>query len=173
MRYPSLAHMDEWKDADKAKADFTKRLPERIDDVHVNNDVHCWKTTDGKPIKVLMYFKTRDVGHSMFFPNLRLKQDALPGRTIPVWFSATESNTVYDPASKTWVNGGVKEGDKVTVNKARVFDLVCTQYCGTRHSLMRGLLYVHDTEEDFRKWLKSAQDASSSRTGEPVVVAAP
>ena len=29
-----------------------------------------------------MYLKTQDVIHSFFLPNLRLKQDALPGKTI-------------------------------------------------------------------------------------------
>src|SRR5262249_7061623 len=84
-RYPSPKRLDEWSaNPESAKEDFAKRMPERIDDVHVVNDVHVWKGE-----KVLLHFKTRDVGHSVFFPQLRLKQDALPGRTIPVWFEAT------------------------------------------------------------------------------------
>ena len=55
-----------------------------IDDVHVVNEVHTWK---GANVKI--YLKTHDVIHSFFLPNLRLKQDALPGKTIPVWFNAT------------------------------------------------------------------------------------
>lgn len=160
MRYPSPAHIREWDDRQKAAADYDRRMPERFDDVWVPNDVHCWK---GEP--VLMYLKTRDVGHALFFPNLRLKQDALPGRTIPVWFEATESNVVYDPATKTWRDGVRKEGDKLVEDKDKIFDLVCSQYCGSRHSLMRGKLFVHETKADFLAWLESAHNEFRPRGG--------
>jgi cytochrome c oxidase subunit 2 len=157
IRYPSPAHMAEWdQDPKNAATDFKGRLPERVDDVWLPNDVHVWKGQ-----KVLIYFKTRDVGHSLFFPNLRLKQDALPGRTIPVWFEATESNTMSNEVDgkKFWHDGWRMDGsDKWTPDKNYIFDLVCTQYCGTRHSLMRGKLYVHPTKEDFMAWLEHAKD---------------
>jgi cytochrome c oxidase subunit 2 len=161
MRYPSPAHMDEWQDSKVAAADFDKRMPERVDDVWLPNDVHVWKGQ-----KVVMFLKTRDVGHAIFFPNLRLKQDALPGRTIPVWFDPTVSNTkkVNDT---TWVDGYTQDGKEDT---DQIFDLVCTQYCGSRHSLMRGKLYVHPDEADFRAWLNAARQNETTKTG-PVVAA--
>lgn len=167
MRYPSPARVAEWESAAKAKEDFVRRLPERFDDVHVVNDVHVWKDQ-----KVLIHLKTRDVGHSLFFPNLRLKQDALPGRTIPVWFEAKEANTQFNPASKTWTDGWRQEGSQWVSDPHNVFDLVCTQYCGTRHSLMRGKLYVHPTKEDFLAWLKQAQELNNDKKGTPTAVAA-
>ena len=36
-----------------------------------------------------------DVLHSFFLPNMRMKQDAVPGMKIPVWFRAIETGT-YD-----------------------------------------------------------------------------
>ena len=45
--------------------------------------------TPGSGAKVRIYLKTRDVIHSFGLPNLRLMQDALPGKTIPMWFKAT------------------------------------------------------------------------------------
>lgn len=40
--------------------------------------------------KVVFRLKSRDVLHSFFVPEFRLKQDAVPGMEIPVWFEATE-----------------------------------------------------------------------------------
>lgn len=161
-RYPSLARLDEWKDGTKAKDDFARRLPERFDDIHVVNDVHCWKNQ-----KVLLYLRTRDVGHSVFFPQLRLKQDALPGKTIPVWFEATVANT--QKVGDHWQIGRAEGSSAYDINYD--FDLVCTQYCGTRHSLMRGKLYVHPSEADFRDWLAQAQANSDSKGGNPAQTA--
>src|SRR6059058_5700955 len=88
IRYASPDRMASWADKTKAKHDFEQRLPPQRDDVFVANDVHTWKGQ-----KTLCYLRTRDVGHSFFVPAMRVKQDALPGRTIPLWFEPTESNT--------------------------------------------------------------------------------
>jgi cytochrome c oxidase subunit 2 len=45
--------------------------------------------------KVLVHLSSRDVLHSFFLPQMRLKQDAVPGMVIPVWFEATESTEEY------------------------------------------------------------------------------
>jgi cytochrome c oxidase subunit 2 len=147
MRYPSPDRLEGWKDKAKAKADFEQRLPPQRDDVYTVNDVHTWKNQ-----KVIVYLKTRDVNHAFFVPVLRVKQDALPGRTIPLWFEAMESNVKR--SSDQWVDGNG------TGDPEFVWDLVCTHYCGSRHSLMRGKLYVHPTKEDFVAWLKNEQKNS-------------
>ena len=38
--------------------------------------------------------------HSFFLPNMRVKQDAVPGRTIPVWFRRPSRRS-----SGEWKNG--------------------------------------------------------------------
>ena len=153
IRYASADRMASWADKTKARADFDHRLPPRRDDVFAVNDVHTWKGQ-----KTLVYLRTRDVGHSFFVPAMRVKQDALPGRTLPLWFEPIESNTKRE--GDTWKDGYRADG---TFDKRYVWDLVCTQYCGTRHSLMKGKLYVHPTKEDYLAWLKTAQ-ADSGRT---------
>lgn len=141
VRYPSPERYAGWfTNRDSARDDYAKKFPERPDDIPVVNDIHCVKGQ-----KVLMHLRTRDVIHAVFLPQIRLKQDALPGRTIPSWFEATEAN--YRLENGQWVE-----------DRNRVFDLVCTQYCGSRHSMMRGKLYVHPTKDDFVAWLKSAAD---------------
>ncbi len=69
---------------------------------------------------VLINLRSMDVLHSFFLPNLRVKQDALPGRVIPVWFRAVE------------------QGD---------YDLVCAELCGWGHYKMKGRLRVVSREE--------------------------
>jgi cytochrome c oxidase subunit II len=43
----------------------------------------------GKP--VLVYLSTKDVIHSFSLPFFRVKQDAIPGQRIPVWFTPTST----------------------------------------------------------------------------------
>lgn len=76
------------------------------------------------PVRVTLMAK--DVIHSFFLPNLRLKQDAVPGREITVWFEAT------------------KTGD---------YEIPCAELCGFGHSNMKGYLKVHPPEE-FAAWAK-------------------
>jgi cytochrome c oxidase subunit 2 len=89
------------------------------DDVKFDNDLHV-------PVNkvVRIQLQSSDVIHSFFLPNLRLKQDAVPGRNILVWFEAT---------------------------KPGKYELPCAELCGFGHSGMKGWLFVH-TPEDYTKW---------------------
>jgi cytochrome c oxidase subunit 2 len=89
------------------------------DDVKFDNDIHV-------PVNkvVRLHISSDDVIHSVFIPNLRFKQDAVPGRTISGWFEAT---------------------------KPGKYELPCAELCGFGHSGMKGWLFVH-TAEDYAKW---------------------
>lgn len=91
------------------------------DDKTFDNEIHV---PVGKPVTLVL--KSKDVIHSLFLPNLRFKQDAVPGREIPQWFEAT---------------------------KPGKYEMPCAELCGFGHSGMRGWLYVH-TPEEYQKWLK-------------------
>tara|TARA_A100001037_G_scaffold299312_1_gene324667 strand:- start:63466 stop:64140 length:675 start_codon:yes stop_codon:yes gene_type:complete len=78
--------------------------------------------------QVLITLKGEDVIHSFFIPAVRLKQDILPGKEIPFWFTP------------------IKTGK---------YEMPCAELCGVGHSGMNGELVVH-TEESYRKWLKTA-----------------
>jgi len=160
MRYPSLEHLREWdKDRDIAMKDVRLKLPARPDDVRRTNEIHCVKGQ-----KVLVHLKTLDVLHSFFLPQMRLKQDALPGRTMPVWFEATEANCVkqngvwkdglrYNEAKTSWVK-----------DDTYIWELACAEFCGSRHSLMRGKVYVHADQKDFEDWLATAEREGHATT---------
>jgi cytochrome c oxidase subunit 2 len=135
--------------AEKEKARRAWAEVPQIDDIHVPNELHTWKGA-----RVKFYLKTLDVLHSFYLPNLRLKQDALPGKTIPVWFQATEANTRFD--RKT---GKCTEG-----NASQIWEIACAELCGGRHYGMRGRLFVHPDKEDYLAWLRYTQGRQQSRS---------
>lgn len=92
------------------------------------------------PVDVPVFFdlKSRDVLHSFFVPQFRLKQDAVPGTTIPVWFEAT------------------KTGD---------YDLICAELCGWGHYKMAGRVHVLPQDE-FDQWLADERVALYSNGSE-------
>jgi len=91
------------------------------DDVHMDNDFHV---PVNKVVRVQL--KSKDVIHSFFVPNFRLKQDAVPGHLIPVWFKAT---------------------------KPGKYEVPCAELCGFGHSGMRGWVFV-DTPEAYDAWAR-------------------
>lgn len=129
-----------------------------IDDIYLPDELHCWRGAN-----VRIYLKTQDVLHSLFLPQLRLKQDALPGKTIPVWFNATDSNARFNEATS-----------KTEIDKDKLWEIACAELCGGGHYRMRGLLYVHESKEDYQKWLLHARDAAGSHQPEkkPPTIAA-
>jgi len=144
---PAATSADD-KDAPRRWADSLA-----IDDLHMKNELHTWK---GANVKI--FLKTEDVLHSFFLPNLRLKQDALPGKTIPVWFQVTESNTTWDDTAKQCV-----EDEKKPENR---WEIACAELCGGRHYQMRGRLFVHPDKADYEKWFAHTRATQNSREPE-------
>jgi cytochrome c oxidase subunit 2 len=79
----------------------------------------------GQPVKLIV--TSKDVLHSFFIPAMRVKQDAVPGQYKYLTFTPT---------------------------KVGEFPVFCTEYCGTRHSLMLARLKVVP-EQEFKVWLES------------------
>ncbi len=118
-------------------------------DLIVADELHVWKGA-----QVTLLLRTTDVIHSFFIPVLRLKQDTLPGKTIPLRFEATVSNVRFDPAQRRLVTG---ENDQT-------WEIACAELCGGNHYRMRGKLFVHPDRKSYEAWLKHAQSQSRSRT---------
>ncbi len=120
------------------------------DDLHDVNSLHTWKDAN-----VRVYLHTLDVIHSFFLPNLRLKQDALPGRTIVIWFRPIDSNCTFDETT-----------GRVKLDPAKEWEIACAELCGPRHYAMRGHFYVHESREDYLKWLEYTKKAQNSAVPE-------
>ena len=80
---------------------------------------------------VLVRLASKDVIHSFGLNEMRVKQDAIPGMEIPVWFIPTRIGE---------------------------YEITCSQLCGLGHYRMRGFLNVQ-SDADFRNWLAEEAEA--------------
>jgi cytochrome c oxidase subunit 2 len=99
------------------------------DDIAMVDELHVRKGT-------VYHFKleSKDVVHSFSVPVFRLKQDAVPGRTITGWFEPT------------------KTGE---------FDIQCAEMCGIGHGLMPARILI-ESEADHEKWMASQSSNQSA-----------
>ncbi len=101
------------------------------DDIVTLNDLHL-------PIgqKIVFQVTAKDVIHSFYIPNTRMKLDAMPGRVSKMWVELTTPGN---------------------------YEIACGQICGTFHYKMKASLEVH-TKEDYQKWLKSSYERTKYTT---------
>jgi cytochrome c oxidase subunit 2 len=94
--------------------------PRALDDVTTINQLNL-------PVDrpVLVRLSSKDVIHSFGLYEMRIKQDAIPGMEIPVWFVPTRS------------------GD---------YEIVCSQLCGLGHYRMRGFITIQ-SQAEFEAWM--------------------
>jgi len=95
---------------------------------YVGNELHVPVNT---PVRLIL--GSRDVIHSLFVPQFRVKKDVVPGRYNQFWFQATQ------------------------LSPSDGFDLYCAEYCGQAHSEMRSRVFVHEMS-DYKKWLEDASN---------------
>ena len=73
---------------------------------------------------ILVHLSSKDVIHSFGLYEMRVKQDAIPGMTIPVWFIP---------------------------NRVGEYEIACSQLCGLGHFRMRGFITIQSAA-DYQKW---------------------
>ena len=73
---------------------------------------------------VLVHLSSKDVIHSFGLFEMRVKQDAIPGMQIPVWFIP---------------------------NRIGEYEIACSQLCGLGHFRMRGFITIQ-SQADYDKW---------------------
>jgi len=96
-----------------------RRDPDAKDDITTINQLNL-------PIDrpVLVHLTSKDVIHSFGLYEMRVKQDAIPGMTIPVWFIP---------------------------NRVGEYEIACSQLCGLGHFRMRGFITIQ-SQADYQKW---------------------
>jgi cytochrome c oxidase subunit 2 len=77
--------------------------------------------------------ESRDVLHSFSVPVFRIKQDAIPGRSITGWFEPTMTGE---------------------------FDIQCVEICGIGHGVMVSRIYIED-QQAHADWIESASVATA------------
>lgn len=76
--------------------------------------------------QVQLNIRAGDVLHAFWMPELRIKQDAVPGRDAELVFTA---------------------------NRVGQYPIVCAELCGAYHGAMKTTLYVQ-TEEEYNQWVQ-------------------
>jgi cytochrome c oxidase subunit 2 len=82
-----------------------------------------------RPVKIRL--RATGVIHSFYIPAMRVKQDAMPGQTIEIWFTPTQAGK---------------------------FEVACAELCGLGHYAMRGNVVV-ETQQAFDAWLARQKPA--------------
>jgi len=73
---------------------------------------------------ILVQLSSKDVIHSLGLIEMRVKQDAIPGMTMPVWFIP---------------------------NRIGEYEIACSQLCGLGHFRMKGFVTIQSAA-DYQKW---------------------
>ena len=76
---------------------------------------------------VIVHLSSMDMVHSFALPEVRVKQDAIPGIAQPVWSTPMQTGK---------------------------WEIACSQLCGLGHYRMRGFYAIH-TEAEYRSWSTS------------------
>ena len=90
------------------------------DDITTINQLHL-------PVgrTAIIHLSSKDVIHSLGIPEMRVKQDAIPGVVQPVWFTPTMTGR---------------------------WEIACSQLCGLAHYRMKAFYTIH-TPEEYQAWL--------------------
>lgn len=96
--------------------------PAAKDDITTINELHL-------PVNrpAIVHLSSKDMVHSFALPQMRVKQDVVPGIAQPVWFTPMQTGQ---------------------------WEIVCSQLCGLGHYRMRGF-YTIQTQAEYDAWLAS------------------
>ena len=100
--------------------------PDAKDDVTTINQLNL---PVDRPI--LVHLTSKDVIHSFGLYEMRVKQDAVPGLSIPVWFIP---------------------------NRIGEYEITCSQLCGLGHFRMRGFVTIQ-SQADYNTWFDEQEKA--------------
>jgi cytochrome c oxidase subunit 2 len=73
-------------------------------------------------------------------PEMRVKQDVIPGMSTPIFFTPIMTSEEF----LVEIKGSAREG--------KGYEISCAQLCGNSHYRMRGFLTI-DTEDEYNAWL--------------------
>ena len=136
----AIYQMNAWADAKMRKPDvpvtaeitgrqfnWDVRYPGADGELHTPDDVLRYDGDIHFSVdeEILLIIKSADVLHSFFLPNLRMKQDVVPGMEQNMWFKAKDTGS---------------------------FDIVCAELCGWGHYKMKGRV-TFEPRAKFDDWL--------------------
>ena len=136
-----------------------------------NKDATIFAFPVDRPVKVTM--TSRDVIHSFYIPDFRVKRDVFPNRYTTLWFQAegAPTHTLDADANLIAIDAsGAPLDTEVIVDPSHPlygtsaatrhgYYLFCAEYCGDQHSQM-GHRVVTLSQSDYERWLEAQKDTS-------------
>ena len=110
------------------------KVLDTADDIVITDDLHV---EVGRTYHFLL--ESKDVLHSFSVPVFRLKQDAIPGRTITGWFKPIRTGT---------------------------HDIQCAEICGIGHGVMMGRIHI-ETAAEHAAWIQEHSPLAAAESGTP------
>ena len=103
-----------------------RRDPAAKDDITTINQLHL-------PVgrTAVIHLSSKDVIHSLGMPEMRVKQDAIPGIMQPVWFTPTRTGR---------------------------WEIACSQLCGLAHYRMKAFYTIHSAAQ-YEEWVREESAA--------------
>jgi len=147
----AIYQMNAWADAKMRRPDipitaeitgrqfnWDVRYPGADNELYTPDDIFRYDGQIHLPAheEVLLSIKSSDVLHSFFLPNVRMKQDVVPGMAQNMWFKAKDTGE---------------------------FDIVCAELCGWGHYKMKARVHFQD-RKDYDAWLKQVYDEQEAKT---------
>ena len=137
----AIYQMNAWADAKMRRPDipitaeitgrqfnWDVRYPGPDGELHTPDDILRYDGDIHFPVgeEILLSIKSADVLHSFFLPNLRIKQDVVPGMEQFMWFRARETGS---------------------------YDIVCAELCGWGHYKMKARA-TFEPRSEFDGWIE-------------------
>jgi cytochrome c oxidase subunit II len=150
----AIYQMNAWADAKMRKPDipltaeitgrqfnWDVRYPGKDGELHTPDDIFRYDGQIHLPAneEILLLIKSSDVLHSFFLPNLRMKQDVVPGMEQRMWFKATEGGS---------------------------FDIVCAELCGWGHYKMKGRIHLLSRDKFEARLVEMSDEQNTTKVAE-------
>jgi len=98
----------------------------------------------------IVHVTSKDVIHSFMLNEMRTKQDAIPGLSVPLWFTPTVTTDEMRQ----------RKGDE-----SYNYEIACAQLCGIGHYRMRGFMTIQ-TQDEFDVWMAAKVEEAAQEGGD-------
>ena len=122
------------------------------DDITTINQLHL---PVNKMIK--LYISSKDVIHGFSLPEMRVKQDAIPGMQVPIYFTPTMTSKEFSAK----IHGSLRDGYIEGIPTSGGFEIACAQLCGNSHYKMKGYMTIH-SQAEYDNWLSTEAEYLNS-----------
>lgn len=128
---------------------------------------------------VWLQMNAADVIHSFWVPEMRIKQDVMPGKTTEIRFTPINTGLGYkfayqfdeaNPLGQKIDIAAADANNASIANRFNEYQVVCTELCGGGHGEMHTRIVVHENEDSFLKWYNAQVESKRNPPDDPVLL---